>query len=189
MVASPASLKLGFAHEIATLPQQVDDLENPCLPPLEAIQREAEALQFHIDQFRLEVGEMDDDTFIDHIEKAMSDYGTLHHLTVENKKIKGMWMRSCWIPQGVMSTTKIHMTEHPLAIMQGALTVWTPETGCITYGAPNILITKPGTRRLVYAHTDVMAVTFHPGEDEDVAALEARIIKPRTNNLIENTKP
>jgi hypothetical protein len=42
----------------------------------------------------------------------------------------------------------------------------------VTYTAPYQGITKPGTKRILYNHTDVIWTTFHVSEETDVEKLE-----------------
>lgn len=148
------------------------------------VAEEALELQEALRAFGLEHQPQDPMEFIDQIEEHMvgaSDQVTLdteHHFT------PGLYMRTCFIPAGVISTTKIHNTTHPLALMRGSASIWTKEAGVVTYHAPCILITTPGTRRIFYAHSDTTAVTFHPTEETDLGRIEAEIITPHFNKLL-----
>jgi hypothetical protein len=57
--------------------------------------------------------------------------------------------------------------------------VWT-EDGCSNITAPACVASPPGTKRVFYAHTDLVWTTFHPNPDNetDVAKLEALLIAP-----------
>lgn len=122
--------------------------------------------------------------FLDQVEAHMVQSSEPITLDTEHHFTPGLYMRTCFIPAGVIATTKIHNTTHPLALMRGSASIWTKEAGVVTYHAPCILITTPGTRRVFYAHTDTTAVTFHPTEETDLAAIEDRIITKHLNNLI-----
>lgn len=170
-----------FVLDVAAIPGQVDDLDDPCVPTMERFRREAEAFDFNLAEFWKTVDPADGNDFIDAVEKAMLDYGPSTSLPTEHLRTEGLWMRWCVIDQSHMVTTKVHGTQHPLALMEGVMSVWTPDKGLVTHMAPSILITEPGTRRIIFAHTRVQCVTFHPGADEDVQKLEDRIITPHTN--------
>lgn len=164
---------------ISGLQENVEDL-----PLGEVIRREAEGFGFYMQEFWNRVNPTDADDFIDHVEAAMVRHGHLVDLDVDHRFLKGMTIRRCYIPAGLLTVSKIHDTEHSLSIMQGVMTIWTKEDGIATYGAPNILVTKPGTRRLIFTHLDSHFVTHHPGNDVSGEALVERIIKKRDNRLV-----
>lgn len=169
---------------IATLQEQVDDPDCLSMPLGEIIRREAEGFAFYMQEFWDRVQPEDSDDFIDHIEKALELHGGIQELQVDHRFIEHQVLRSCIIPAGVLTVTKIHNTEHPLFITSGAMTIWTKEEGAVTYGAPNVLITTPGTRRVIFTHLDSSFVTCHAGTEKTVGELEERIIKKRTNRLL-----
>jgi hypothetical protein len=114
---------------------------------------------------------------LNHIDRVLAQYPQvnlpLHHLFP-----KGIYVRECFIPKGTLCTTKIHKTEHPFVISMGRVSVWTPDEGTVHLQAPHTGITKPGTRRLIYAHEDVIWSTFHRTDETDLKKIEAAIIEP-----------
>jgi hypothetical protein len=174
---------------VESIPAQVDDLDSPCLDPLETIRREAEAFDFYLKDFWDRVQPKDENDFIDHVEAAMVQNGVPGRTKVDHRFTKGICMRSCSVPRGTLFTTKIHGTQHPLAIMQGQLSIWTRENGVSSYSAPNILITEPGTRRIVFTHSDVVGVTFHPTDETDLQKIEDTIIMKHSNRLLGVAQP
>lgn len=74
---------------------------------------------------------------------------------------KGLYVRTIFIPAGTLATTRIHMTEHPFILSMGVISVWDDEAGAKTFHAFHQCITKPGTRRVLYAHTDTLITTVH----------------------------
>lgn len=105
---------------------------------------------------------------------------------VEHVHTPGLYTRVCHIHAGVLVTSKIHNTEHPLFLLKGSASIWTKDKGVVTYHAPCAVVTKPDTRRIYYAHTDTIAVTCHPNPDNerDIDKIEARIMLPHTNPLL-----
>lgn len=103
---------------------------------------------------------------IDAIEDALAEMPQvkmpLHHIFTP-----GLYVREIMIPAGTIATTRIHLTEHPFIISHGTASIWTGEDGWITVGAPFTGITKPGTRRVIYAHTDVIWTTCHVSNETD----------------------
>lgn len=79
----------------------------------------------------------------------------------------GLYCREVFLPQGCLFTTRIHLTEHPFVISKGAVAIWQPETGWVKLSAPHTGITKPGTRRVLYAIEDTIFSTFHVTNETD----------------------
>lgn len=95
-------------------------------------------------------------------------------------------------------TSKKHMTTHPFTISEGKVSVYTEKDGVITYEAPYSGITTPGTRRVLFNHSEVRWTTFHqtnvlPENDspeaimEAVARIEAEIIEPHENFMLKGS--
>lgn len=91
----------------------------------------------------------------------------------------GLYWREIFNPKGCIITTKIHGEQNISIITKGRL-------GCITEDgeeileAPAMFITKPGTKRVLYAQEDTIFNTVHPNptNSRDIEELEARIIAP-----------
>jgi len=90
----------------------------------------------------------------------------LHHLFGP-----GWYARSIFIPADTIATTLIHLHEHPFVISMGEVSVWTDEGRWERLCASHIGVTKPGTRRILYAHTDVIWHTFHVTNETDLNKL------------------
>lgn len=118
---------------------------------------------------------------IDRLEKAMLANLPLVDFPVEHLFTNGLYVRTVFNPAGSLLTTKIHKTEHPFAILKGSVSVYVPGVGTEHLEAPHIGVTKPGTRRVIYAHEDTVWVTFHPNPDDetDLDKLEERLIERR----------
>jgi quercetin dioxygenase-like cupin family protein len=97
---------------------------------------------------------------------------------VTHRFAPGCYAREMLLPKGVMAISKIHKTEHFFVVLSGKLSVWDAENGVQQVSAGHIGITKPGTRRIGFAHEDCRWVTFHPTDKLDVDDIEAEIIEP-----------
>ena len=91
----------------------------------------------------------------------------------------GLYAREIFMPAGSLVVSKIHKTEHPYVISKGRVSVWTEEDGVAELSAPFTGVTKPGTRRVLYVHEDCVWTTFHVADEENVEAIEERIIEKR----------
>lgn len=78
-----------------------------------------------------------------------------------------LYTRQILIPAGTLATTRIHLTEHPFIISLGRASVWSRDTGWSHVQAPHLGVTKPGTRRAIYAHEDTIWTTFHVTDKTD----------------------
>jgi hypothetical protein len=119
---------------------------------------------------------------MDQLEAAMLSMPTrLVDVEIINRFTDRMYIREMVMRPGTVVTSKLHKTEHPFVLLSGRVSV-VDEQGRVTHlTAPYVGTTKPGTRRVIYAHTDVRWATFHVNEDNchDLDILEDRIIERR----------
>jgi len=82
----------------------------------------------------------------------------------------GIYAREMRIKKGTVLTGKIHKTEH-LCILNGDIDIASQDgtgrfTGYLTF------LSKPGIKRIGYAHEDTVFTTIHAIEGTDIPALE-----------------
>jgi quercetin dioxygenase-like cupin family protein len=96
----------------------------------------------------------------------------------------GLYSRQLVIPAGHCAVGKIHKREHFTFIMSGQVVVLT-ENGPVEMCGPCVLVTKPGTKRAVYAVTDSVWITVHvnPDNERDMDKLEQLHIAPTFGSL------
>jgi len=85
----------------------------------------------------------------------------------------GIYMREMRIKKGTIITGKIHKTEH-LCVLNGDIEIASEDgkgrfTGYLTF------LSKPGVKRIGYAHEDTVFTTVHAIEGTDIAKLEAAL--------------
>ena len=99
----------------------------------------------------------------------------------------GLYVRQIQIPAGTILTSMRHKTEHPFVILSGIIDVQS-ENENIRYQGPCIGVTHPGTKRVLYAQTDTIWLTFHANPEDvvDLDELGKRLIDPVENPLIED---
>lgn len=78
-----------------------------------------------------------------------------------------LYTRVILMPKDTLLTSRIHLFEHPFFILEGVVSVWGDETGWVTLRAPHVGVTKPGTRRVLFMHTDVTWATAHLTDETD----------------------
>ena len=91
----------------------------------------------------------------------------------------GMYVREIFIPAGMFVVGKIHKHSHPNFLLKGIVRVVT-EFGSEQLIGPVSIISKAGTKRALYAITDLVWITVHlnPTNTEDLGELEEEIIAP-----------
>lgn len=91
----------------------------------------------------------------------------------------GMYVREIFIPAGCFVVGKIHKHDHPNFLLSGETIVVTEE-GTEELKGPLSIISKAGTKRALYAKTDLVWVTVHlnPTNTTNLAELEKEIIAP-----------
>jgi len=112
--------------------------------------------------------------------------GTTNGLWMDDKKLHeqnpvkhsfadGCYIREIFNPANELLITKIHKKEHPFFLMRGEMSVLT-EDGVKHLKAPYHGITKPGTKRIIYTHSDCVFITVHATKETDVAKIEEQVI-------------
>ena len=87
----------------------------------------------------------------------------------------GAYARTIYIPRDTLVVGKIHKHAHLNMLMAGTVSVATEE-GPVVMEAPKVLVSKAGTKRVVYAQTDVIWTTVHLTEETDIEKIEDAII-------------
>ncbi len=74
---------------------------------------------------------------------------------------EGIYVREIFIPAGCIATGSIHRHEHHGFLLSGEVLVISETYGWDRIKAPQMLITKAGTKRAVYAIADTWWATVH----------------------------
>jgi len=96
---------------------------------------------------------------------------TRHHFS------DGLYARELFIPAGVCLVGALHKTRHLYTVVQGKCRVSTQFEN-IEIEAPFMGETIPGTKRVIYAETDCVWITYHPTELTSVEEIEKAILEP-----------
>lgn len=94
---------------------------------------------------------------------------TTHHFA------PGLYAREMFIPAGTVLTGAVHKSEH-LAIFVGDITVWS-EGVMVRLTGHHTFVSKPGAKRVGYAHADTWCTGFFPTEETDIALLEKALVE------------
>lgn len=100
---------------------------------------------------------------------------------VTHRFTPGLYIREIFIPAGTLLVTGTHRQTHPFVVSIGVARVHSEAEGWVEYAAPHTGITTAGTRRLLYAATDVIWTTFHPTDKCTVEEAVAELVEPHVN--------
>ena len=87
----------------------------------------------------------------------------------------GAYGRCIFIPRDTLVVGKIHKHAHLNFLMKGKVTVATEE-GPVQYEGPLMMVSKAGTKRVVYTHEDTTWATVHLTNETDLEKIEDEII-------------
>ena len=111
----------------------------------------------------------------------MSDKELQERNPVKHTFTDGYYMREIFSPAGQLLVSKIHKREHAYFLMEGELSILTEE-GVFRIKAPHQGITKPGTKRVIYTHSDVSFITVHGTDKKTVEEVEEEVIAKDYND-------
>ena len=110
-----------------------------------------------------------------HLEKAMQQSPCQVELPPRHYFANGLYAREITIPKGTLLTGKIHKTEHLNIVSKGDISVLT-EDGPKRVRAPFTMVSRPGTKRVGYAHEETVWTTIHATQETDLDKIEADLI-------------
>jgi len=119
--------------------------------------------------------------------KALSEE-KMHEINpVKETFAGGCYIREIFNPAGELIITKIHKKEHPFFLLKGRMSILTEE-GVQHLQAPYSGITKPGTKRIIYTHTDCIFTTIHSVDSIDKKEIMKEIVTEDYNDPVISLK-
>lgn len=109
-------------------------------------------------------------------EMSEADCPVTHHFA------PGLYVREMFIPAGTAIVGKIHKHAHFNDISKGRIRVST-EFGFDILEAPCRFVSIEGTKRAVFAETDVIWTTYHPTTETDLEKIEEQVIAKSYDDL------
>jgi hypothetical protein len=94
----------------------------------------------------------------------------------------GMYCREVWRDAGVLVVGKVHRKEHFYMIVRGTVLITTDE-GAQEITGPRLLLSKPGTKRAVFAVTEALCMTFHRTDAMNTEDAEAELVEPDSADM------
>jgi len=99
----------------------------------------------------------------------------------------GMYARSVFRPAGAVIVGKVHKREHFYVVTKGKVAVTDGESEARIYEAGTILVSKPGTKRAVYALEDSVCITVHNTDNTDLDEIERELIEEDETALFDSS--
>jgi hypothetical protein len=95
----------------------------------------------------------------------------------------GMYCREVFRHAGVVIVGAVHRKEHFYMIVYGTVSITDGEGQIQEVTGPHIFMSKPGTKRAVYAHTDALCMTFHVTDAKTVEQAEQELVEPDPTSM------
>lgn len=102
----------------------------------------------------------------------------LHHFS------KGLYAREMHIPKGVILAGEIHRFQNLNILSKGRISLFTEHEGQVTLEAPCTIVSRPGVKRIGYAHEDVVWTTIHATTETDVEKIKEEVIAKDFNDPV-----
>ena len=125
------------------------------------------------------------------LQKAMEDIPDDEKLTKEDLDplhyfAEGMYLRSLFLPEGLVVVGEMHKHSHFTILAQGKSTI-VSQDGKMDVEAPFVFVSTPQAKRCVYATTDCTWITVHLNHDNcmDLEELENRHLIKDEDELLE----
>ncbi len=126
------------------------------------------------------IGQMQKLPTMERIQALQAEVAKYPQLTLEPEHFfaPGMYGRRLDIPAGSVVVGKVHRHDHLVMLMQGKAEIATPDGQRVTVKGPSVWVSKAGTKRAIYTHTDCAFFTTHATDETDLAKIEEYVIVP-----------
>lgn len=89
----------------------------------------------------------------------------------------GMYCRVLFQPAGCLIVGKIHKKEHFYIVASGEITITGDGEAPRKVIGPAVIVSRPGTQRALYAHTDTTYLTVHRTDKTDLEEVENELVE------------
>jgi hypothetical protein len=123
-------------------------------------------------------------SMLDKVQALQAEVSKLPQYEPETKHYfhGGMYCREVFRHAGVLVVGAVHKKEHFYLIVSGTVAI-TTDDGVQEVTGPHLFLSKPGTKRAVYAVTDALCMTFHAIEAKTVEEAEAELVEAEPNSM------
>lgn len=94
----------------------------------------------------------------------------------------GMYCREVFRHAGVILVGKVHKKEHFYIVASGCVKM-TTDTGIEVVRAPRVMVSKPGTKRIVASLEDSVCITVHRTDKTDIEEIEAELVEEDPSSM------
>lgn len=101
---------------------------------------------------------------------------------VRNLFAPGVYAREMTVPAGVTATGAVHKTEH-MTLIDGHCLL-TADDGVKEFRGHHVIVSKPGTKRAIYAIEETIVTTIHPTDETDEEKLVALLTESTKDELL-----
>lgn len=97
-------------------------------------------------------------------------------IPVKHYFANGFYAREMTMPAGSMVVGAVHLSEHLCIISKGDVSIESDELSGY-FQAPYTYVSKPGAKRAIYAHSELVWTTVHMTEETDIKVLEQELVQ------------
>lgn len=97
----------------------------------------------------------------------------------------GMYCRTLFRSAGTLIVGKVHKKEHFYIVAKGKVQV-AMDDDVKEYEAGTVIVSKPGTKRAVYALEDSVCMTVHRTRKKNLDKIEKELIEPDAKALFDS---
>lgn len=97
----------------------------------------------------------------------------------------GMYCREVFRPEGVLIVGHVHKKEHFYLVASGTVAITDGEGVVQEVTGPYLFLSKPGTKRAVYAVTDAICMTFHVTDAKTLEQAEEELVEHDPTSMFE----
>ena len=108
-------------------------------------------------------------------------------IPIRHYHCNGFYAREMVMPPNCTLVGKIHKSEHLCIISEGTVTVVSEEFEG-TVSAPYTYVSKPGAKRAIVSHTQVVWTTVHMTDETDIETLERDLVTESYQALAEDQR-
>lgn len=101
---------------------------------------------------------------------------------LEHRFAPGVYVRAMYVPAGVYASGAVHKTEH-VTIVVGHCFLTTDE-GVKEFSGYTSFVSKPGSKRAIYAVQDTIVTTIHPTDETDLDKLAELLTESKAEELL-----
>ena len=102
----------------------------------------------------------------------------------------GIYRRQYSMKADDIVVSKTHKKDNYFLLFSGEVSIADGDGNVVRVSAPYMMITRPGTKRVVYCHKDCEIFTFHGNDDneQDLDKLEEKYVIPEAPATIEDLR-